>query len=209
MDKQKKEAMEEMIKEYGNEIKIKKNMPKIYPVIRHLSFLKEKGTHPMYRNHSPETIIVYGIELPFGYMVITEGQGKEEGITEEELYAQAIHNLSTLDVSYKIDQLGENVFYFFSYEDSYSASRILNSQLMSQMKDKIKGKMGVAIPHQDVLIIADLRDGKGASALSQIAFDFAMQGDTPISPLPFMFEGEMLEPYIAIRHKKSRHLKRD
>lgn len=209
MDNEKKEALEEMIKEHGNGLKIKDNMPKIYPVIRHLSFLQEKETYPMYRNHSPETIIVYGMELPFGYMIITEGQGKEEGITEEELYKQAMENLSTLDTSYKTDRLGENVFYFFSYGDSYSASRILNPELLPQMKNEIKGEMGVAIPHQDVLIIADLMDGKGASALSQIAFDFAMQGDTPISPLPFMVEGDLLEPYIAIRHKKSRHLKRN
>ena len=209
MDKQKREEMEQLIKKYGDELKIKDNMFKIYPVLRHLSFLKEKGTNPMYRNHTPETIIVYGVDLPFGYMVITEEQGKREGITEEELYIQAIENLSALDLSYQMDRLGENVFYFFSYKDSYSASRILNPQLLPRMKNEIQGKMGVAIPHQDVLIIADLKDGKGASALSQITFDFSMQGDTPISPLPFMVEEDTLEPYIAIRHKKSRHLKRD
>lgn len=204
-----KEALEEMVKEYGSTIIIKEHMDKVYPVLRHPSFIKEKGTNPIYRNHSPETIIVYGVELPFGYMVITEGQGKEEGITEEELYEKAIQNLSALEVSYKVDRLGENLFCFFSYKDSFSASRILNPELLPQMKKEIKGKMGVAIPHQDVLIIADLKDGKGASALAQIAFDFAMQGDTPISPLPFMVEGDTLEPYIALRDTKSRHLKRD
>lgn len=186
-------------------IHLKDHLTHIYPILRHPSFVKNKGKDIVYREHSSETVILFAVELSDGYIILSKKHLHEEGISEEELYSYGIENLEKLDRSYHTDSVGNHKFYFFTYDDSFSASRILLPQLLLEMDKIIKGKMGVAIPHQDVLIIADLADAKGASVLSQITFDFAMRGIVSISPLPFMLENGVLEPYIALRNNKSRH----
>ncbi|MED0679487.1 DUF1444 family protein [Aneurinibacillus thermoaerophilus] len=182
------------------------NETRIYPVIRHPSFVKaEKNKEVVWREHTAETVLLYALDLETSYFLITRDMVAEAKITKDRLHELALANLARLESTPKQDRIGNNVFYFFTGEDSYSASRVLNPDLLSWMEQKVKGKMGVALPHQDVLIIADLADAKGAYILAQVAVDFSMRGDVPISPIPFMYENGELEPYMVMRHPKSRH----
>lgn len=179
---------------------------KLYPVLRHPSFLKEKASQSfVHREHTAETVILYALELEAGYTLVTEEMLTEAEMSAEKLHEHALRNLSPLEGEPKRDQVGDHVFYFYAFSDSYSASRVLNADLMADMATRIRGKMGVAVPHQDVLIIADLADAKGAYLLAQIAVDFSMRGDVPITPLPFMYVDGELEPYMVMRNPKQRH----
>ncbi|WCK55927.1 DUF1444 family protein [Aneurinibacillus sp. Ricciae_BoGa-3] len=177
----------------------------IFPVIRHLSFLKNARAPYVHRSHTAETVVVYALDLGRSYTLITKDALEKAGWSEEKLHQLAIDNVRKLDAVPKEDRVGGNTFYFFTYEDSYSASRILNPAVLSNMAKKNQGQIGVAIPHQDVLIVADLADAKGASVLAQLAADFAMRGNIPITPMPFMYENGQLEPYMVMQHTPSRH----
>lgn len=178
----------------------------LYPVLRHPSFLSsEKNKTFVWREHTAESIILYALDLETSYTLISQDMLTEAGMTEEKLAERALANLRRLESTPKQDRLGDNLFYFFSADDSYSASRVLNTDLLSWMRQKVNGKMGVALPHQDVLIVADLADAKGAYMLAQLAVDFSMRASVPISPLPFMYENGELEPYMVMRNPKSRH----
>src|SRR5699024_3830847 len=97
------------------------------------------------------------------------------------------------------DHVAGNTFYFFSQPDGYAASRVLNDELISFMRRMITKEMGVAIPHQDVLVIADLKNEAGYKILSRLNMDFCMRGDVPISPLLFVWtEDEKLEPIMVL-----------
>lgn len=194
------------VREAGSRPHIAGQVDRLYPVLRHPAFLKEKGEQSfVYREHTAETVVLYALELEAGYTLITESMLTEAGLSAAEVHEHALRNLSRLGGEPKRDQVGDNVFYFHAFPDSYSASRVLNAELMTTMASHIQGKMGVAVPHQDVLIVADLADAKGAYLLAQIAVDFSMRGDVPITPLPFMYvEGE-LEPYMVMRNPKQRH----
>jgi len=179
---------------------------RLYPVLRHPSFLGgEEKKNIVWREHTAETAILYALDLQMSYTLVTREMFAEAGMKEDELHNTAVTNLIRLDSVPKQDQVGDNVFYFFAADDSYSASRVLNPNLLSWMRQKVKGKMGVALPHQDVLIVADLADAKGAYMLAQIAVDFSMRGNIPISPIPFMYEDGELEPYMVMRNPKPRH----
>ncbi|CEH29843.1 hypothetical protein AM501_18690 [Aneurinibacillus migulanus] len=178
---------------------------KLYPVLRHPSFIKENHRNMVWREHTAETIVLYALDLESSYTLITRDMLKEAELTEDELHEAALNNLARLESTPKRDKVGDNVFYFFTEPDSYSASRALNQDLLSWMRQKINGKMGIALPHQDVLIVADLADAKGAYMLAQIAVDFSMRGNIPISPIPFMYTEDGLEPYMVMRNPKSRH----
>ena len=79
-----------------------------------------------------------------------------------------------------------------------------------------KGDMTVAIPHQDVLIVGDLRNSAGYNVMGQLAMKFYSEGQIPITPMPMVVEADReLTPILVmpetIKQKKTfrRGQKRD
>lgn len=91
-----------------------------------------------------------------------------------------------------------NVFYFLNENDGYDATRILNETFLKDMKKKIQGDMTVSVPHQDVLIIGDIRNETGYDVLAQMAMHFFTNGKVPITSLSFVYENEELEPIFIL-----------
>ena len=103
----------------------------------------------------------------------------------------------------KTDVVAGNTFYFLNKNDGYDASRILNDAFLKEMNQKIVGKMAVAVPHQDVLIIADIENDTGYDILAQMTMSFFASGRVPITALSFLYEDEELEPiFILGKNKK-------
>ncbi|HJV45630.1 MAG TPA: DUF1444 family protein [Bacillota bacterium] len=170
---------------------IASNKDAIYPVLRSRSHPREKqGTQYIYTEHTAESQIFFALDLGKTYVLIDKNMLAESGLSEEELADLALSNLKKLDTSYKEDEVAGNKFYFFSQRDGYAASRVLNDELISFMKRMVEKEMGVAIPHQDVLIIADIRNDVGYKVLAKLTIDFCVKGDIPISPLPFILTEE-------------------
>jgi uncharacterized protein YtpQ (UPF0354 family) len=178
---------------------------RIYPVLRHPSTPNSTndGMAFISREHTAESVIYYALDLGTSYVLIHQNHLREAGWTEEKLHELAIHNLSQLDSTPKMDQVGENEFYFISRGDGYSASRVLNPKLLEWMERKVSGTLGVSFPHQDVLVFADIKDKKGYQVLSQIAMDFSVRGDIPISSIPYVCENGELEPYMTVSTSRS------
>lgn len=186
-----------------NPLQLKGNESAIFPVLRNPSgneFMK-RGSKLISRGHTTESVIVYALDLKTSYVLIHDQLLKESGWTEAELHKMAIDNLEKLDVTPRMDQVGGNIFHFISHSDGYAASRVLNRSLLETMAGKVKGEFGVAFPHQDVLIFADLIDKRGFQVLSEVTMDFAVRGEIPISSIPFTYEEGQLEPFLTIRTK--------
>jgi len=179
---------------------IQNHEDQVFPVFRSKSHPTEKqGQRFLYREHSPESMIFYALDLGKSYTLIDEDMLKNSDYSEEEIHKFALENVKRLDTTYKTDEVAENIFYFFSKPDGYAASRLLNDELVTFMRRKITGEMGVAIPHQDVLILADIRNETGFKVLSRLNIDFCMRGDIPVSPLPFIWtEDGNLEPIMVM-----------
>ena len=103
----------------------------------------------------------------------------------------------------KEDQVAGNTFYFLNKNDGYDASRILNDSFLKEMSHKMHGTMAIAVPHQDVLIIADIENDTGYDILAQMAMSFFANGRVPITALSFLYEDGELEPiFILGKNKK-------
>lgn len=182
------------------EKQIRGNERNIYPVLRSAAYpLEKQGVPLLNQEHTAESRIFYALDLGKTYVLIDREMARASGYDDQEIFAQALANLKGLDTSYKEDQVAGNHFYFFAPNDGYAASRILNDELIAFMRRKIGEDMGVAIPHQDVLIIADIRNEMGYKVLARINMDFCVKGDIPISPLPFIYTDEQaLEPIMVM-----------
>src|SRR5699024_843553 len=104
-----------------------------------------------------ETRIFYALDLGNTYRMIDEPFMKKQNLDSQEIREMAKFNVRTLPIQMKKDIVADNVFYFLNTNDGYDASRILNEKFLAEQREVIEGEMVVAVPHQDVLIIGDIR----------------------------------------------------
>ncbi|UOE75771.1 DUF1444 domain-containing protein [Parageobacillus thermoglucosidasius] len=172
----------------------------IYPVIRSTSFPTEtkEGIPLLYDDHTAETRIYYALDLGNAYRLIDKKMLEQEQWNEERIKEIACFNVRSLDVNIKEDKVAGNTFYFVNTNDGYDASRILNEPFLAKMRKKITGTMALAVPHQDVLIIADLQNEAGYDVLAQMTMSFFASGRVPITALSFLYEDGELEPIFIL-----------
>ncbi len=177
----------------------------IYPVIRSTSFpVKSNEDIPfIYDEHTAETRIYYALDLGTTYRLIDEKLLEKEGWERNRIKEIALFNVRSLSIETKTDVVAGNTFYFLNQNDGYDASRILNEAFLKEMKQKIKGTMALAVPHQDVLIIADIENNTGYDIIAQMTMSFFAAGRVPITALSFLYEDGELEPiFILGKNKK-------
>jgi uncharacterized protein YtpQ (UPF0354 family) len=176
----------------------------IFPVIRSTSFPTESndGIPLCFSEHTAETRIYYALDLGNTYRLIDEKMMEKENWTSDQLKEVSSFNIRSLKTSVKEDNVAGNIFYFLNANDGYDASRILNESLLQSFEEKIEGKMAVAVPHQDVLIIVDVRNNTGYDILAQLTMSFFASGTVPITALSFLYENNKLEPVFILGKNK-------
>ncbi|GER72267.1 DUF1444 domain-containing protein [Weizmannia acidilactici] len=176
----------------------------IFPVIRSSSFPKEarEGVLFLTDEHTAETRIYYALDLGKTYRLIDLKLLEEEGWSGEHVRETARFNVRSLSTEMKKDTVAGNDFYFLNTNDGYDASRILNEKFLKEMAEKVKGEMVVAVPHQDVLIIGDIRNETGYDVMAQMTMNFFANGHVPITALSFLYKDGELEPIFIMGKKR-------
>jgi uncharacterized protein YtpQ (UPF0354 family) len=179
-------------------------LSRIFPVIRSTSFPIEtqEGETLFVQEHTAETRIYYALDLGTTYKLLTNNKLKELKLEPTQVSDAARFNVKRLSTTYKEDSVAGNTFYFLNHNDGYDASRILNLNFLDEIKKQVTGEMAVAVPHQDVLILADIRNKQGYDVLAQIAMQFFMNGTVPVTALPFIYENRELEPVFILAKNK-------
>jgi uncharacterized protein YtpQ (UPF0354 family) len=178
---------------------------KIFPLIRAKSFAdttKEVKTL-VCTPHTGETKIMYALDLGATYRLIDEELLASAEWTADQLSEAARFNMKSLDAPFnQQDEVAGNIFYFLSLGDGYEASRVLNKTFLADYAARIEGEFAVGIPHQGVLIFADIRNDAGYDVLQQLMFDFFSNGRVPVTALPFLYEDGNLEPVFVLAKNK-------
>ncbi|WP_226528488.1 DUF1444 domain-containing protein [Metabacillus niabensis] len=199
--------VEEALYAMKNQQELSGKEKSIFPVIRSTSFPTEsnEGISLVYTDHTAETRIYYALDLGNTYRLIDEKMMQRENWNMEQIKEIASFNIRSLKTSVKEDHVAGNVFYFFNANDGYDASRILNESLLHSYKERMVGKMAVAVPHQDVLIIVDIQNDTGYDILAQLTMSFFASGRVPITALSFLYENNELEPIFILGKNKPKH----
>ncbi|MGF2617440.1 DUF1444 domain-containing protein [Rossellomorea vietnamensis] len=198
--------VEEALDVMGYEHTLTDKEKKIFPVIRSTSFPTKTHEDVAFitEEHTAETRIYYAVDLGSTYRMMDEKMLQAEEWTAGKVKEAARFNLRSLPVKLKQDTLAGNVFHFLNTNDGYDASRILNSSFLNEMKDKTEGEMTISVPHQDVLIIGDIRNETGYDILAELSMSFFTNGKVPITSLSFLYEDNELEPiFILAQDRKS------
>ena len=183
----------------------------IYPVVRSTSFPQQsnEGHKFIVAEHTAETRIYYAMDLGNTYRLLDVKMLEQLGISESEVKEAARFQVRKLSTDYKEDHVAGNVFYFINANDGYDASRILNEQFLKEFQTKISGDMTLSVPHQDVLIIGDIRNEVGYDVLAQMTMHFFTTGKVPITSLSFVYEDGELEPIFILAKNRVQKEKKD
>src|SRR5699024_15631 len=138
-----------------------------------------------------------------------ESMLEKEQWTEKRIHEMAMFNLRSLSNPHKKDRVAGNDFYFVSTQDGYDGSRILNEAFLEEMKANSLGELVVAVPHQDVLILADIQNQTGYDILAQMTMQFFAEGRIPITSLPFVYEDKHLEPVFILAQNRPKKNQED
>ncbi|GKV69540.1 UPF0354 protein YtpQ [Sporosarcina sp. NCCP-2716] len=179
----------------------------IYPVIRSTSFPRESkaGSPFLVNKHTAETAVYYALDQGTTYRLIDESMLPDLGKTAQEIAEAALFNVRKLPTSVKEDDVADNRYYFLNCNDGYDASRILNAAFLKEMAERVEGHMTVSVPHQDVLIIGDIRNDTGYDVLAQMTMHFFTVGSVPITSLSFLYnEGELEPIFIMAKNRPAR-----
>ncbi|OCA91576.1 hypothetical protein A8F94_06050 [Bacillus sp. FJAT-27225] len=197
--------IEEGLEAMAGERPIEGEMKKVFPIIRSASFPTEpeEGNPFLFDEHTAETRIYYAYDMGNTYRLIDKRLLQKEGWDPGQIREVAMFNVRSLPIPLKEDKVAGNIFYFINTNDGYDASRILNKGFLVEMQTKIAGTMALAVPHQDVLIIADIRNDTGYDVLAQMAMGFFAAGKTPVTALSFLFENGELEPIFILGKNRS------
>jgi len=172
----------------------------IYPVIRATSYpqASKEGHAFITTEHTAETRIFYALDLGKTYRFIDESMLEVLQLTVEQIREMARFSVKQLPTVYKKDEVAGNIFYFVNANDGYDASRILNESFLKEMQTNIEGDMTLSVPHQDVLIVGDIRNETGYDVLAQMTMHFFAVGTVPITSLSFIYEDGELEPIFIL-----------
>lgn len=185
-------------------VKLNGNEKSIFPVIRSTSFplVTKEGKELVHDEHTAETRIYYAVNQKHSYTLITKEMLSKENYNEIKIKEVALFNLRSLSNNAKVDQVANNTFYFINEKDGYDASRILNDSFLKSFEKDVKGELVVGVPHQDVMIIADIQNEQGYDIMAQMVFQFFAQGSVPITALSFIYKKGNLEPIFILAQKK-------
>ncbi len=179
----------------------------IFPVIRSTSFPKQSkaGSPFLVNEHTAETAVYYALDQGTTYRLIDESMLPALGKTAQEITEAALFNVRKLPTAVKEDDVAGNRYYFLNCNDGYDASRILNASFLKEMAGRVEGHMTVSVPHQDVLIIGDIRNDTGYDVLAQMTMHFFTIGSVPITSLSFLYtEGELEPIFIMAKNRPAR-----
>lgn len=193
-----------------NETHSLKGMEKnIFPVIRSTSFPVEtkSGKQLIATDHTAETRIFYALDLGKSYRLVDQSLLDEQDWTKDHLHEVALFNIRSRSTAYKTDRVADNDFHFVSTQDGYDASRILNEAFLEEMKANCKGELAISVPHQDVLILADIENETGYDILAQMSMHFFTEGRVPITSLSLIYDDGKLEPIFILAKNKPKNSK--
>ncbi|MFF5994218.1 DUF1444 domain-containing protein [Lysinibacillus sp. KU-BSD001] len=181
-----------------------KGLAQVYPIIRSASFPKnsKEGSPFVTTEHTAETRIFYALDMGTTYRLIDESMLPKLGVTAEQVREAARFSVKKLRTDVKRDEVAGSIFYFVNHNDGYDASRILNEAFLKEMRQNIEGDMTVSVPHQDVLIIGDIRSEVGYDVLAQLTMHYFTVGTVPITSLSFVYEDGKLEPIFILAKNK-------
>jgi uncharacterized protein YtpQ (UPF0354 family) len=188
---------------YKKEEEIQRN--KIIPVIKDVGYLEEVAI-TLSQNKSIKEPIKFVYEKYNNKLIILYGENNENGIayfSEERLKASGLNKDSLLPIALKnldaelpkIERKGDEGLYMITAGGNFEASLILQNYMWTKENMPVNGKIVIAIPTRDLLLVTGSNNSDGLKKIKKTAQEAWESGPYQLLPDLFIWNGKKFEPY--------------
>src|SRR5699024_9883326 len=113
--------------------------------------------------------------------------------TKQQVKEMALFNVRKLENKYKTDEVKGNIFYFVNSNEGYDARIILINTFLNDIQAQGKGEMLLEVPHQEVYIMAVIRNNTGYDVMTHETMEFFTKGLVPNTTLSLAYDNGHFE----------------
>ena len=178
---------------------------KIVPVIKDAGYLDEiylstleknaKAKKPEYLfdQYNEKLIILYGEDGENGISYILKDDFEKTGIKRDSLLPIALRNLDA--VLPEIQRQGDDGLFMLTAGGTYEASIILMKSIWTKEQMPVKGKIVIAIPSRDLLLVTGSENKEGIKKIQDLANETVKNGSYHLIPDLFVWNGDKFEVF--------------
>jgi uncharacterized protein YtpQ (UPF0354 family) len=178
---------------------------RIVPVIKDAAYIDEvylsvlkndaKAKKPEYvfDQYNEKLIILYGEDRENGISYILKEDFEKTGIKRDSLLPIALRNLDT--ILPKIQRQGDNGLFMLTAGGTYEASIILMKSIWTKEQMPVKGKIVIAVPSRDLLLVTGSENKEGIKKIKDLASETVKNGSYYLIDDLFVWNGEKFEVF--------------
>lgn len=192
------DSINEIIKKYiSSSLELYKpkedvNVNHIIPMVKPLDHLAQ-AQWPVHEKYNEQLIIVYGEDTEKSINYITEEDLDKLNISRDTLLGFAKRNLKAILPD--IQRMGNDGSYGIACGGDFEACLILLEDLWTYENFPVDGDFVIAIPNRDILFITGTNNKPEIERIDKIAQESYNNGNHPISPILFRWNGKTFEKY--------------
>ena len=172
---------------------------RILPVVKDIGWLESikqtvlaQGTETapeyLYDVINTELVVMYAEDTPTNIRYLDAESVTELSIDITQLRELAITNL--LSLLPPLERHGDQELYMIAADGNYEASLLLHQDLWANEKFSVSGRLVVAIPARDVLLVTGSKDAEGLARVRKLAEEIYAESPYRISPSLFVRKGD-------------------
>ncbi len=179
------------------------SLENLVPVIKPAGFgngLTTGGNQPaeislVTAQYNDDLVIAYAEDKEHALAYLTPDRLAECQISRESLHEIALEYLESLLPNVK--RHGDNGLFMITAGGTFEASLILLSSIWTHENFAVDGEFVVIIPNRDVLFITGSNNTEHIAKMKEIAEESYNNGNYPVSPYLFKWNGERFERFDA------------
>ena len=147
----------------------------------------------VYENYNDDLVIFYAEDMDNGIRYLAQSDLKRLNIAHDTLLSISLRNLNA--ILPEVQRLGNNGMYALSAGGNYESSLLLMSTLWTKENFQVDGDLVIVVPNRDLVMITGSNNKKEIERISKIAQDSYKNGNYPVSPYLYRWNGHKFERY--------------
>ncbi len=145
----------------------------------------------VYEEYNPELLIFYAEDSPKNIRYLTTDKLTELKLTLSDLRSLAVKNLASLLPRPEIR--GTNGVFIVTAGGDYDASLILLGSVWTRKELKVDGKLVLAVPSRDLLLVTGSSNKTGLAVLKKTAAKTVAEAPYRLTPRLFIYESDRFQ----------------
>lgn len=171
----------------------------IVPIIKPIGYMDEvkrltnrKSMPFIYEKYNDQLIIVFAQDKALSLDYLNTSDFDKLNVSKEALLNKSIENLNK-KINQKLKRVGSNGVYTLTIGGDMESSLLLLKEVWTKENLPVNGSLIIAVPNRDLVLVTGTNNKWGIDKIKKFAKEGYTQGQYPISPKLFKWNGHKFE----------------